>query len=74
MPCRVGITMNPERRKKEWEKDYPNLRSWEIVEKCGSKSAAQARETAEAKRRNCDFGSGGSGPEFATWYVYYFWY
>ncbi len=72
--CRIGMTTNPERRKKEWERDYRkqgnNIISWNIVKTYKSKSAAQEFETKEAKKQNCEAHSGGRGPEKATWYVY----
>ena len=74
MPCRVGITTNPERRKKEWQDEHPGLYDWEIIATYTNKSAAQERETREARSRGCKSGSGGGGPEYATWYVYYFRY
>ena len=72
MACRVGITTNPERRKKEWQQEYPHLWDWTIIAKYGTKSAAQARENQEAKRRGCASSPGGGGPEVATWHVYFF--
>ena len=74
MACRVGITTDPDRRKKEWQKEYPNLWDWQILGVHSTKSAAQEQETAEAKRRGCDSSPGGGGPERATWHVYYFQY
>ena len=72
MACQVGITTDPDRREKEWEQKYPHLWGWEIIGQHGTKSAAQAQENEEAKRRGCGSGPGGGGPEVATWYVYCF--
>lgn len=72
MACRIGITMNPARRKKEWQLEYPNLRNWAVLGTYDSKSAAQARENAEANRAGCAAAPGGNGPKFATWHVYRF--
>ena len=74
MACRIGITTDPERRKKQWQEKHPDLRDWKILGVHRTKSAAQAQETAEAKRRGCVSGPGGSGPAVATWHVYYFRY
>ncbi len=74
MSCRVGITTDPDRRKKEWENQHPTLRNWKILSKHDSKTKAQSRENQEARNRGCVSGSGGGGPEYATWYVYYFEY
>lgn len=70
--CRIGITMDPERRKKEWKQKYPTLRDWTILGVHKIKSAAQTQSTAEAKRLGCAYNPSGAGPEVATWYVYYF--
>lgn len=72
MPCQVGMTTNPEERKKQWKSKYKSLTNWEILYKCSSKSDAQDKEIKVAKARRCDYGPGGSGPDYATWYVYYF--
>lgn len=74
MACQVGITMNPERRRQEWEREYPNLRNWELISHHFTRSAAQSREIEEANRRGCNYGSGGGGQENALWYVYRFTY
>lgn len=72
MACRVGITTHPERRKKEWQLEYPNLRNWVVLGTYDTKSAAQTRENTEANRPGCAAAPGGSGPELATWHVYRF--
>lgn len=72
MGCRVGITTDPAARRKYWEGQYPTLRDWRILRECSSKSEAQSWENYYAKDMRCDAHPGGSGPEYATWYVYYF--
>lgn len=72
MGCRVGITTDPDRRKREWQQEYPNLWDWKLLAEYATKSAAQARENEEAARRSCDSGYGGPGDEYDTWHVYYF--
>lgn len=74
MACRVGITTNPERRKAEWEREYPNLTNWQILEIHATKSDAQAAENRLAKQLNCVAHPGGHGSDDDTWYVYYFEY
>ena len=74
MPCRVGITMDLDRRRREQERVYPTLRSWRRESTHRSKSAAQAAERRIARQRGCDAHPGGAGPEYATWYVYSFRY
>ena len=72
--CRVGMTMNPSDREKDWLRKYPGLRHWTILGQYSSKSAAQKRESLEARRLGCASSPGGDGPEAATWHVYYFQY
>ena len=72
MPCRIGISMNPDERRAHWERECLNLRNWQVLGRFPSKSAAQAHETSEAARLGCDASPGGAGDEHATWYVYYF--
>ncbi len=72
--CRIGMTTNPERRRKEWKRDYRkqgnNITSWSILNTYQSKTSAQKFETKEAKKQNCEANPGGKGPEKAIWYVY----
>ena len=74
MACRVGMTTDPDRREKDWQRKYPGLRNWTILGQYSSKSAAQKRESLEARRLGCASSPGGGGAEAATWYVYYFQY
>ena len=74
MPCQVGITTDPNRRRQEWVQERPTLRNWLILSTHNSRAAAQQAENREAQRLGCNSGAGGSGPEVATWYVYAFEY
>lgn len=74
MACIVGMTTNPDRRKKERKEEYPNLYDWRIMGTYGTKSEAQREENRIARRHGCDSGRGGAGPERATWHVYKFKY
>ena len=74
MACRVGITMDPERRMSEWRLSHPNLFNWRILQTHSTKSAAQAAENEFASQYGCIAHPGGDGPEYAIWYVYYFQY
>lgn len=74
MPCRVGITTDPDRRKADWDRHVVGLRNWKIVGKHRSKSAAQKAETVYARQSGCVSKPGGGGQERATWYVYRFTY
>ena len=61
--CRIEITMDLERRKKEWTKDYLEqgivIKNWIILSVHQSKSSAQKTETREAKKQNCIAHPGG---------------
>lgn len=72
MACRVGITTDPQGRQAYWRSRCRNLRNWQILQRYSSKQEAQQRETYEARQRGCEAHPGGDGPEWATWYVYYF--
>ena len=78
LSCRIGITMDLERRKKEWTRDYLEqgivIKNWIVLSVHQSKSVAQKTETREAKKQNCIAHPGGAGSEKATWYVYKFEY
>ena len=72
MACRVGITTDPEERKRYWQSRYRSLRNWRIVGQYNSKTKAQQEETRLAKIWGCEASPGGVGPEYAVWYVYAF--
>ncbi len=61
--CRIGITMDLERRKKEWERE--NLKRGKVIKNLTvfsahqSKLSAQEVETREAKLQNCEAPPGG---------------
>ncbi len=72
--CRIGITTNLGRRKKEWIRRYKKegkiIKSWKVLSVHESKSSAQAVETREAKLQNCEAHPGGRDSEKEIWYVY----
>ena len=72
MACRVGITTDPEERKRYWQSRYRSLRNWRIVGQYNSKTKAQQEETRLARLWGCEASPGGAGPEYAVWYVYVF--
>lgn len=74
MVCRIGITTDPDKRKKDWENQYPSLYDWKILEKCYSKYDAQNAENRFARQYGCESHPGGSGEEGGVWYVYKFSY
>ena len=71
MPCRVGITTDPDRRKAEWESKVVRLRNWRILNSYRSREKAQEHETRYAKRYGCQAAPGGAEAG-GTWYVYRF--
>ena len=74
MACRIGITTDPDERRRYWQTQHPFLRNWQIIGMHFTKTAAQRQENTEAARRGCVSAPGGAGPEAATWHVYYFEY
>lgn len=74
MPCRVGITTDPDARRAYWDGRVAGLRDWRIVSTHHSKSAAQQAEANYSVRTGCVSFPGGSGPARATWFVYRFTY
>ena len=72
MPCRIGITTDPQERRAYWQNQHPTLRNWQILGVYPTKSQAQQVETQTARNRGCQASPGGAGPEAAQWSVYYF--
>ena len=72
MACRVGMTTDPEGRKADWEDHYRRIWGWKILGEYDTKSKAQTAETQFAEKLGCTAHPGGSGSEYATWYVYFF--
>ena len=71
MACRIGITTDPESRKADWERKYPNLRNWRILETHQTKSQAQQAEDRLASQYGCEAHHGG-GSDPGPWSVYKF--
>jgi len=75
MPCRIGMTTDPEARKKHWESVYPTLKDWQILAgPYASKDNAQQKETELAQKHGCESHPGGDDPDFpgAQWWIYGF--
>ncbi|HEY4711915.1 MAG TPA: hypothetical protein VIH69_04460 [Dehalococcoidia bacterium] len=82
MPCRIGITTDPEARRVYWQKQAIGLANWQVLEMFRSKAAAKEYETQYALRHGCKVAPGdldllGREKELATeheywWYVYHF--
>ena len=78
MPCRVGITTDPEERKRHWKRRVHGLRNWK-QDFIGRKSEAQAIEDSRIRNCNlsrnrgkCHGNHGGGDPYNPNWYVYEF--
>jgi hypothetical protein len=76
MPCRIGITTNPGRRKREWQEEHPNLRDWEILGRYDTRRQAQAVENRLTTENGWYSAPGGREPNNANtkWAVYKFYY
>ena len=72
MSCYAGITTDPERRKEEHKRNYPNLHGWE---QHSFHSRASAQEW-EDRQIECQKEGGGREPNNleVTWYGYKFFY
>ena len=71
MPCRVGITTDPQTRKSYWQSQVVGMYNWKIIGKHNSKEDAQEHETNYAVKHNCLAFPGGASAA-GTWYVYRF--
>ncbi len=78
MPCRVGITTDPENRKKDWERQVVGLTNWR-KEFVGSKEDAQQKEylwqlacNLNQLHGECHAHPGGGDPDKYGWWVYEF--
>ena len=74
MACTVGITTDPDRRRAEHQRRYPNMSGWTLLSRHNTKTAAQTEETRVANRDGCHSYHGGGRLEYATWYVYKFYH
>ena len=77
MACYVGITTDLQRRKKEHEREYQNIRNWQTIGGGYTREQAQALEDKEASEHGCNSSGGGREPVEDTsidWYVYHFEY
>jgi len=71
MPCRVGITTNPQRRRSDWENQVVGLTNWRILAQYRTKSKAQEHENRYAARIGCLAHAGGPDTP-GIWHVYRF--
>ena len=72
MPCRVGISTDPEgNRRRYWESKVVGFKNWQILKRFPDQAKAQEYETEYAARHGCKAHPGGP-PAPGTWYVYRF--
>ncbi len=73
MPCRIGITTDPDRQQQEWVAVHPSLYNWQILGWYRTQAEAEQTERIYAASRDCEAHAGGpsSGP---LWAVYQFEY
>lgn len=71
MPCRVGITTDPETRKAYWKTKVVGFKDWRILKSFRSRKQAQEYETWYANRYGCKSAPGGADAS-GTQYVYRF--
>ena len=71
MPCRVGITTDPDTRKKYWENQVVGFSRWRILKSFSTKDAAQKFENEYSKKHGCKAHAGGPDTK-GTWYAYRF--
>ncbi|KXB06169.1 hypothetical protein AKJ53_01125 [candidate division MSBL1 archaeon SCGC-AAA382F02] len=71
MPCRVGITTRPEKRRREWENKVIGLKNWRIIGKHQSRKKAQEHEDSYARQHGCGAMHGGRWGS-GMYYVYRF--
>ncbi len=71
MPYIVGITTKPEVRRKEWLKEYPNMRHWETV---GPFATVEEAQGWEKRQRGCEKSGAGDDLDYpgSRWYGYRF--
>jgi hypothetical protein len=81
MPCRIGMTTNPEAKQAYWQNQTTGFTNWQILEVFRSKTAAKEYETFYALRHGCETELGDSdapvtakesATEYDWWYVYHF--
>ena len=79
MPCRVGITTNPQQRRVQWEGRVVGLKNWRTHGSHLSKEDAQDEEdrlvydcNSNGSRGTCHGRAGGGDPKGQGWTVYSF--
>ena len=71
MPCRVGITSDPARRRSEWESSVVGFRNWRIIGTHQTREQAQQHEEQYARQHGCQASNGGHNTK-GPWHEYHF--
>lgn len=74
MACRVGLTTDPERRKREWQEQYRSLRGWRVLKHGLTYGEALRWERHFASPLGCEAHHGGPYQPGPIWCVYTFLY
>lgn len=69
MPCSVGISTDPKRKKEEWELKVSRLRKWHTEGPYRTKEAAQKKKRELIARYNCQRDTQKAEAP-GLWYVY----
>ena len=54
MPCRIGITTDPDRQQQEWVAVHPSLYNWQILGWYRTRDEAEQTERIYAASRRCE--------------------
>ena len=71
MPCRVGITTDPDTRRAYWQNQVTGFTNWRILKSFRHRAEAQEYETQYAEKYGCQAAPGGADAP-GPWYVYRF--
>jgi hypothetical protein len=71
MPCRVGITTDPEDKKAFWRTECLGFAHWRVLAKFATRKKARDYEMTFAKEHCCTAEPGGLDVD-GSWYVYQF--
>ena len=72
MGKQVGITHDPEQRKKQWKVKYPKLKNWDIVASGLTHQEAQAMEDDYVDKKGYEGSHGGEKKQGKVYSVYTF--
>jgi hypothetical protein len=71
MPCRVGITTDPNTRREQWRDQVVGFKNWRILSRFRNRAEAQKYEDRYARTYGCHAHPGGADAP-GIWHVYRF--